>query len=111
MKDFMKLVGGIALGALLVYIAWAMFLPLFAAGKVVDRAAQNYNAETSAQVYDNSRQYQQGINRDVARYCRDLDITDGPARRAVEDLILTTIDTYEGPLTESNKRCVAQIGA
>jgi hypothetical protein len=96
--------------ALLIFLAWAFLLPLFAAGKVVNREAQKFDAETAAQVADNSRQYQQGINRDIARYCRDLATTEGPARKAIEDLIATTLDTYEGELSPANQRCTAQIG-
>jgi hypothetical protein len=110
MKDYAKMIGALALMALTIGLAWAFLIPLFAAGKVVNREAQKFDAETSAQVYDNSRQYQQGINRDVARYCRDLASTEGPARKAVEDLITTTLATYEGPLSDSNQRCAAQIG-
>jgi hypothetical protein len=110
MKEYGKLIGGIALVVLTIGLAWAFLLPLFAAGKVVNREAQKFDAETAAQVADNSRQYQQGINRDIARYCRDLANTEGPARKALEDLIQTTLDTYEGPLTDANQRCTAQIG-
>lgn len=110
MKDYFKLIGGIALVALLITLAWLFLLPLFAAGKVVDRASQNYSAETSAQVSDNSRQYQQGINRDVARYCRQMAEAEGAGQKAVKDLILSTLDTYQGPLTPANQRCAAQIG-
>lgn len=110
MKDFGKVVGGMAVMALLIFLAWVFLLPLFAAGKVVNREAQKFDAETSAQVYDNNRQYQQGVNRDIARYCRELATTEGPAREALEDLIATTLDTYEGTLSPSNQRCTAQIG-
>lgn len=71
MKDYFKFIGWLALVALTILIFWLFMLPLFTAGKVVDRQAKKFDAETSAQVYDTSRQYQQGINRDVARYCRE----------------------------------------
>jgi len=110
MKEYGKLIAALALAALGFTLAWVFLLPLFAVSKVVNREAQKFDAETSAQVYDNSRAYQQGINRDIARYCRDLATTEGPARKALEDLIATTLDTYEGDLTPSNQRCTAQIG-
>lgn len=94
----------------LVAVFYFLILPLFAAGKVVDRQAQKFDAETSAQVYDNSRQFQQGTNRDLARYCRDWQATEGPARNAVADLIRSTLDTYQGELTPANAACAAQIG-
>lgn len=109
MKDYFKLIGALALVALTITIFWLFLLPLFAAGKVVNREAQKFDAETSAQVYDNSRQYQQGINRDLARYCRDWREADGAGREAVADLIHTTADTYEGPLTPANQTCLEEI--
>jgi hypothetical protein len=109
MKDYMKLIGALALFALTATLFWLFFLPLFTAGKLVNREAQKFDAETSAQVYDNSRQYQQGINRDLARYCREYRDAEGAGRKAVADLILTTADTYQGPLTPSNQACLEEI--
>lgn len=101
----------IAFGVALICVFYFLILPLFVAGKVVNRQAQKFDAETSAQVYDNSRQFQQGTNRDLARYCREWQSADGPARKAVADLIASTLDTYQGELTPANERCAAQIGA
>lgn len=79
-------------------------------GLVTQRPMAKYAEETRAQVYDTLRQFQQGINRDVARYCRDYQAAEGPARVAVADLIRSTLDTYEGDLTPANERCVAELG-
>lgn len=95
--------------AVLLLAFYFLLLPLLVSGKLVGREARKFDAETSAQVYDNSRQFQQGVNRDIARYCRDWATAEGPARKAVADLILTTRDTYQGDLTPSNASCIAQI--
>ena len=109
MKGFFKLIGWLALAAFLVTLAWVFLLPLFGAGKVVGRAASKYDAETSAQVYDSSRQYQQGINRDIARYCRQWREADGAGKQAIAELIRSTADTYEGPLLPANQTCIQEI--
>lgn len=85
-------------------------MPFFVADKLIGREVQKFDAETSAQVYDNSRAYQQGINRDIARYCREWrDAADG-GKRAVADLIASTADTYQGELTPANQSCLNEIG-
>lgn len=100
----------IAFAVALLAVFYFLILPLFVGGKVIGREAQKFDAETAAQVYDNSRQYQQGTNRDIARYCRDWQVAEGPAKRAVADLIRSTLDTYQGELTPANAACVSQIG-
>jgi hypothetical protein len=99
----------LAFGVALIAVFYFLILPLFVGGKLVGREAKKFDAETSAQVYDNSRQYQQGTNRDIARYCRDWQAAEGAARTAVADLILTTRDTYQGELTPANQACIAKI--
>lgn len=100
----------LAFGVTLLAVFYFLILPLFVAGRVVDRQARKFEAETAAQVYDNSRQFQQGVNRDIARYCRDWQASEGPARNAVADLIRSTLDTYQGELTPANAACAAQLG-
>lgn len=109
MKDYLKIIGALALMALTITLIWIFVLPLFGAGKIVDRQVQKFDAETSAQVYDSSRQYQQGINRDVARYCQQWHEAEGAGKKALADLIRSTTDTYQGPLTDSNQRCISEI--
>jgi hypothetical protein len=99
----------IAFGVALIAVFYFLILPLFVGGKIINREAQKFDAETAAQVYDNSRQYQQGTNRDIARYCREWQSAEGPAKRAVANLILSTLDTYQGDLTPANAACVSQI--
>lgn len=93
----------------LALIFYFFILPLFVAQKLVGRQSQKFDAETSAQVYDNSRQYRQGINRDLARYCRQLAEAPPQSRKAIADLIRTTADTYEGTLTDSNTSCLSSL--
>lgn len=78
-------------------------------GLVAQRPMVQYKEETRAKVYDTSRQFQQGTNRDIARYCREYSAAEGSAKVAVADLILTTRDTYQGELTPANSACIAEI--
>lgn len=71
------------------------------------RPQQVYQEETRAQVYDSSRQYNQGTNRDIARYCEQMRTSEGSAKRAVAALIRTTASTYDGELSVDNRQCVA----
>jgi Tfp pilus assembly protein PilO len=81
-------------------------------GLVTQRPMAKYQEETRKEVYDTSRQYQQGTNRDVARYCEQMRTADNPAaKKAVAALIRSTLSTYDGPLTEDNKDCAQEAGA
>lgn len=100
----------LALISLLGWLFYLFLLPLFVTGKTVDRQAQKFDAETAAQVYDNSRQYQQGLNRDIARYCFEYTKAEGPAKKAVADLIHSTLSTYQGELTPQNATCLSTLG-
>lgn len=81
-------------------------------GLVTQRPMDKYREETRAQVYDTSRQYQQGTNRDVARYCEQMRTADTDAgKKAVSALIRSTLSTYDGPLSDDNKDCAAEAGA
>lgn len=99
----------IGFGVALIAVFYFFILPLFVGGKLIGREAQKFDAETAAQVYDNSRQFQQGTNRDLARYCREYQGAEGPAKRAVGDLIRSTLATYQGELTPANAACVAEL--
>jgi len=78
-------------------------------GLVASRPMAKYAEESRAQVYDTSRQYQQGTNRDLARYCEQMRSADNSAsRKAIAALIRSTISTYDGPLSDDNKDCVAE---
>lgn len=94
--------------AALVLVLRFIVMPFFVADKLVGREVQKFDAETSAQVYDSSRQYQQGINRDIARYCRDYNDAEGAAKTAVATLIQDTASTYQGPLTDANAACISE---
>jgi len=76
-------------------------------GLVTQRPMAKYAEETRKEVYDTSRQYQQGTNRDVARYCEQMRIADNQAaKKAVAALIRSTVSTYDGPLSSDNQQCV-----
>ncbi len=77
-------------------------------GLVTQRPMRVFQEETRAQVYDTSRQYQQGTNRDIARYCEQMRTAEGPAQKAVAALIRSTVSTYDGPLSPDNKDCVSE---
>ncbi len=100
----------IAFVVALVVVIRLFVMPLFVADKLIGREVKKFDAETSAQVYDSSRQYQQGTNRDVARYCREYRAANDGAKQAVADLIASTLDTYQGPLTPENEKCKMEIG-
>ena len=95
--------------ALLILAVRFIVMPFFVADKLIGREVQKFDAETSAQVYDNSRQFQQGTNRDLARYCREYQTSEGAAKKAVASLILSTADTYQGDLTPANQACLLEI--
>lgn len=96
--------------AAIILVIRFLVMPFFVADKLIGRQVQKFDAETSAQVYDSSRQYQQGINRDVARYCREWKTAPEGGKQAVAELIASTLDTYQGPLTPSNENCKMDIG-
>lgn len=66
-----------------------------------------YQEETRTQTYDSSRQYQQGTNRDIARYCEQMRAAPaGPGKQALAALIRSTASTYDGQLSDDNRQCV-----
>jgi hypothetical protein len=78
-------------------------------GVIGARPLQKYQTETSAQVYDTSRVYQQGTNSDIARYCEKMRTTSEPsAKKAIAALIRTTAETYNGPLTQDDQDCISE---
>ena len=99
--------------------AVALFLVLVVAslalnwfGLFASRPMQKYSEETRAQVYDTSRQYQQGTNRDVARYCYQMSTApNDSSKQAVAGLIRSTLSTYSGPLSDENEACAVSIHA
>jgi hypothetical protein len=96
--------GALLLGGLLILgVATSWF------GLVTGRPMARYQEETRREVYDTSRQYQQGINRDLARYCEQMRSADTvAAKRAVAALIRSTASTYDGPLSPDNQDCLAE---
>lgn len=76
-----------------------------------NREVQKFNAETTTQVYENSRSYQQGTQLDLARYCTTWRTTpDGPARTAVANLYSETLATYNGPTSAMVEQCTRDMG-
>lgn len=96
--------------AVLFAVIWFVALPFFGASKLVGRESKKFDSETTAQVYDSSRQYQQGTNRDLARYCREWREADDSAKPAVRELFASTLDTYEGGLSDRNAECKEEMG-
>ncbi len=102
MRDILKVLGliGAALLALAV-ISWF--------GLMAGRPMAKYAEETRKQTYDTSRQYEQGTNRDIARYCEQMRGAETAAgRRALAALIRSTNATYDGDLSSDNRACVAE---
>ena len=79
-------------------------------GLLWDRPAAKYAEETRHQTYDNSREYQQGTQLDLLRYCRQYAEAPPASKKAVADLIRDTAATYGGPLTPANQACISEIG-
>jgi predicted outer membrane protein len=96
---------GLAVLVALLLLGWATSW----FGLVTQRPMAKYAEETRKEVYDTSRQYQQGTNRDVARYCEQMrDAPTASGKKAVAALIRSTISTYDGPLSDDNKDCVSE---
>lgn len=98
--------GGVIAFVMLVLLV----LLLNGTGLIWNRVASPYAEETRKLTYDESRQFQQGTNRDLARYCREWREATGAGKSAVADLIRTTADTYQGALTPANQACLSEIG-
>lgn len=78
---------------------------------ITGRPMAKYGEETRKEVYDTSRQYQQGTNRDIARYCEQMRTADTVAgKKAVAALIRTTLSTYDGPLSPDAQACASEAG-
>lgn len=104
MKTTVGVLGG--LGALALLLVLGLATSWF--GLVVDRPMQKYQEETRKEVYDTSRQYQQGTNRDVARYCEQMREAQGSSKKAVAALIRSVTSTYDGPLSQDNEDCLTE---
>ena len=103
MKEIAAVVAGlVALTLICIALSWA--------GLFASRPMAKYATETDKQVYDTSRQYQQGTQLDLSRYCAQWRAASGPARTAVAGLIRDTAATYSGPLTPNNQTCLSEIG-
>ncbi len=78
-------------------------------GLITGRPMAKYQEQTRKEVYDTSRQYEQGTNRDIARYCHDMRLAPDPAaKKAVAALIRSTASTYDGQLSPDNQACVTE---
>ena len=99
MNDAIKATAaGIGAIAIVMGIGWV--------GLSAERPMDKYGEETRKEVYDTSRQYEQGTNRDIARYCEQMRNADNQsARKAVAELIRSNLSTYDGLLTRENETC------
>lgn len=78
-------------------------------GLATQRPMAKYQEETRKQVYDTSRQYEQGTNRDIARYCEQMRTArEASARKALAALIRSTASTYDGVLSSDNADCLTE---
>lgn len=79
-------------------------------GLVTDRPQQIYKEQTRKEVRDNSIEYQDGMKRDIARYCEQMRDTSRPmsSRKAVAALMRSNASTYDGPLTDDNQTCLSE---
>lgn len=95
----------IAALAIIALVGWGLgWFSLF-----TGRPMAKYSEETRKEVYDTSRQYEQGTNRDIARYCEQMRGADSiPSRKAVAALIRSTASTFDGRLTDDNTACIAE---
>lgn len=99
----------LAIGAFIVLVLTTLGWATSWFGLVVQRPMAKYAEETRAQVYDTSRQYNQGTNRDIARYCEQMRTAAEPnAKKAVAALIRSNIATFNGDLTPENQGCLAE---
>lgn len=90
----------VGVGALVVFVVGVKYL---------DRTEQKFDENTKVEVYDSSRTYTKGTNKDLARYCYDFKTQDTDAsRKAMAALIRSTAATYDGPLSQENKDCIAE---
>lgn len=109
MSDILKALG---CGAFAIFAILLLGTATSWFGLVAQRPMAKYQEETRKEIYDTSRQYQQGTNRDVARYCEQMrTATDPAAKKAVAALIRSTLSTYDGPLSDDNRDCAAEAGA
>jgi hypothetical protein len=98
-------VGAIAFIAFIALLGWGLGWFSLA----TQRPMARYQEETRKQTYDTSRQYQQGTNRDLARYCEQMRSAREPsAKKAVAALIRSTASTYDGPLSPDNADCLTE---
>lgn len=99
------LLGIFATIAVVVFVGWLLGWISLAS----DRPMSRYREETRAQTYDTSRQYVQGTNRDIARYCEQMrDAKEDSAKKAVAALIRSEVSSYNGELYDDNKDCVSE---
>jgi hypothetical protein len=79
---------------------------------VAERPMAKYAEQTRKEVYDTSRQFEQGVNRDVARYCETMRSTkEQGSKQAIAALIRSEVSTYDGQLSPDNGDCVAEAKA
>ena len=91
-------------------VARFVLLPLFVVDKLADRQVQKFDAETSKQAYDTSRAAQQGVQRNIARYCASAETSETEAgKKAMIGQIKNELSSYTGPLTDADKSCMADL--
>ncbi len=78
-------------------------------GLITGRPMAKYSEETRKQVYDTSRQYEQGTNRDILLHCRSMRTATTAAGRKAEAGYIRGIDTtFDGTLNSEAQACVSE---
>lgn len=96
----------VGVGALIFIVA--LFFLLGGAGLFWNRVASPYEEETRKQTYDTSRQYEQGMNRDILLHCRSMRAANGAGRKAEASYIIGQAGTFNGKLNSEAQACVSE---
>jgi hypothetical protein len=74
------------------------------------RPFAKYSAETDRQVYQQSIQYQEGMQQDLARYCYEMK-TKPDSATALKGMIREKAQVYHGPVSSDLQSCFNEAGA
>jgi hypothetical protein len=99
-------------GAGLLIVLGLLILLFGIPGRFVGREAQKFDAETSRQVYDESRTYQQGMQRELTRLCTEWrsQPEGSPAKSALLNEYVSELSSYTGPQTALVQKCSSEMG-
>jgi len=98
------MIKNVILGIFAVIVVW---FALTSFGLFADRQIQKVREETRSQVYDTSREYNEGVNRDLSHYCYEFHKEDSN-KKGLAALIRTTADTFKGIVLPDNQTCITE---